>query len=126
MIIDARGRTLRSPGIPDDHKAAGVDYQSDYQDLQVRTSPTQSWPRDPPPGISDIRFDYRASGRSPRSPGIVDDHRAAGVDYQSDYQDLQMRPSRTRGSPRDPPPGISDIRFDNRREWTVSALARYP
>ena len=31
LIIDSGGRTLRSPGILDDHKVAGVDCHNDYQ-----------------------------------------------------------------------------------------------
>ena len=77
-------------------------------------------------GISDNRFDNRAGGRTLRSPGILDDHKAAGVDYQSDYQNLQVRSPRTQGSPRDPPHGISDNRFDNPLGRTDSALPGDP
>ena len=86
LIIDSGGRTLRSPGIVDDHKAAGVDYQSDYQNLQVRSSRTQGSPRGPLHGICDNRFDNPLARTDSALPGILDDHKAAGVDYQSDYQ----------------------------------------
>jgi len=59
LVIDSGGRPLCSPGIFDDHKAAGVDYQSDYQSPQVRSSRTQSSPRDPLPGSPDNRFGNR-------------------------------------------------------------------
>ena len=62
LIIESGGRPLRSPGILDDHKAAGVDYQSEYQNLQMRSSRTQSSPHDPLPEVSDNRFDNRLGG----------------------------------------------------------------
>ena len=65
LITHSGGRTLRSPGVLDDHKAAGVDYQSDYQNLQVRSSRTQSSPRDPLPGVSDNSFDNRLKRADP-------------------------------------------------------------
>ena len=63
-----------------------------------------------------------SGGRTLRSPGILDDQKAAGVDYQSDYQNLQVRSSRTQGSQRGPLHGICDNRFDNPHGRTDSAL----
>ena len=67
-----------------------------------------------------------SGGRTLRSPGVLADHTPAGVDYQSDYQNLQARSSRTQGSPRGPLHGIRDNRFDNALGRTDSALPEDP
>ena len=67
-----------------------------------------------------------SDGRTPRLPGILDNHKAARVYYQSDYQNIQARSSRTQSSQRSPPPSVSDNRFDNRPGRMDPELARDP